>query len=156
LSNQDTNQEIHAIRLHGPWVAKVHASFGEPVIADDQQRRVKIPSDWNDWLGADFYGRVEYRRNFNRPTGLEPGQSVWIVVEQVDCHGEIFLNDQSLGSLSLVESTSGDFLRVEVGQLLERSNVLRVEIEVKADSDRGDRVGLAGGLIGSVRIEIQQ
>ena len=156
MSNQNSNLEIHTIRLHGPWVAKVLVSFGDPIAAEDQQRRVKIPSDWNDWLGADFCGRVEYRRNFNRPTGLEPGQPVWIVVEQVDCRGEVFLNDKPLGSLSLGESPPSEFLRVEVGQLLERSNVLRVEIEVKADSERGDRVGLAGGLIGGVRIEIQQ
>lgn len=161
MSNQDSNLELHTIRLHGPWVAQVLASFGDPISADDQQRRVKIPSDWNDWLGADFCGRVEYRRNFNRPTGLDPGQPVWIVLECVDSYGEVYLNDKNLGSLSLGESNLGesspsDFLRVQVDQLLERSNVLRVEIEVNADSDRGDRVGLAGGLIGNVRIEIQQ
>lgn len=145
-----THPEFHTIRLHGPWVAKVLASFDSASKIDDQERRVKIPSDWGDWLGSEFCGRVEYRRNFNRPTGLEPGQSVWLVVEEVDFHGEVFLNDNYLGSLTFGESP----LRVEVAELLYLSNVLRVEIEVKPDRDRP--ANQAGGLIGSVRIEIQQ
>ena len=152
--------EIHSIRLHGPWDAKVLDDFGDQEKVG-QQRRLKIPSDWGDWLGVNFCGRVEYRRNFNRPTGLEPGQAVWLVVERVNFHGDVFLNDRPLGSLTYCESTLQP-LRVEIREHLELSNVLRIEIHAvaeihaAADSDRPDRVGQTGGLVGSVRIEIEQ
>ena len=153
----NSNPEIHTIRLHGPWVAKVLASFNdESDTVDSQERRVKIPSDWGDWLGSEFLGRVEYRRNFNRPTGLEPGQNIWLVIEQIDSHGDVYLNDQLLGSLTIQGDSAGKPFRIEVAQRLQLSNVLKVEIEVNANSDRGKRTGQAGGLIGSVRIEIQQ
>ena len=129
----NSTPEIHTIRLHGPWVAKVLAVFGEHGEVG-QERRVKIPSDWSDWLGADFCGRVEYLRSFNRPTGLEPNQSVWLVVQQVDFQADVFLNDQPLGHLRLGESPDGQPLRAKVEQHLKLSNTLRVEIEVSADS----------------------
>jgi len=151
----NTKPEIHTIRLHGPWVAKVLAVFGEQAKVG-QERRVKIPDHWGDWLGVDFRGQVEYRRSFNRPTGLEPNQLVWLVVEQVDFHAEIFLNDQRLGHLTFGELPQGQPFRIEIGGLLELSNILRLEIQVAPESNRVDRVGLAGGLIGSVRIEIEQ
>ena len=154
MNSKHSKPEIHTIRLHGPWDAKVLAVFDQQGKVG-QERRVKIPSHWGDWLGVDFCGKVEYRRSFNRPTGLEPDQRVWLVVEQVDFHGDVFLNDQPIGSLTFGENPDRPF-RVEVGESLKLSNVLRIEIQVSADSDRTHRVGLAGGLVGSVRIEIEQ
>ena len=154
MNNKHSQPEIHSIRLHGPWDAKVLDDFGQQGKVG-QERRVKIPSDWGDWLGVNFCGQVEYLRNFNRPTGLESDQAVWLVVEQVDSRGDVFLNDQPIGSLSFNEFPDQPF-RVEIGESLQLSNVLRIEIQVTADSDRAQRVGQAGGLIGSVRIEIEQ
>ena len=154
MSSKHNSPEIHTIRLHGPWDARVLAVSGEQDKLG-QERRVKIPCDWGDWLGVDFCGKVEYRRRFNRPTGLKPKQPVWLVVEQVDSHGDVFLNDQQLGSLTFGQFPDQPF-RVEIGESLELSNVLRVDIQVSPDSDRSSRDGLAGGLIGSVRIEIEQ
>ena len=154
MNTEQAKPDIHSIRLHGPWDAKVVAVYGSHGTVG-QERRVKIPSDWGDWLGADFCGQVEYRRSFNRPTGLEPDQQVWLVVEQVDFHGDVFLNDHSIGSLTCGQSPDSPF-RIEIGKSLELSNVLRIDIQVAADSDRAHRAGLAGGLVGSVRIEIEQ
>ena len=154
MNTKQTKPDIHSIRLHGPWDAKVVAVYGSHGTVG-QERRAKIPSDWGDWLGADFCGQVEYRRSFNRPTGLEPDQQVWLVVEQVDFHGDVFLNAHSIGSLTCGQSPDSPF-RIEIGKSLELSNVLRIDIQVAADSDRAHRAGLAGGLVGSVRIEIEQ
>ena len=77
------------------------------------------------------------------------------MVEQVDFHGDVFLNAHSIGSLTCGQSPDSPF-RIEIGKSLELSNVLRIDIQVAADSDRAHRAGLAGGLVGSVRIEIEQ
>jgi len=151
----NSKPEIHTIRLHGPWTAKVLADFGDQGKVG-QESRVKIPCDWSQWLGVDFCGRVEYRRSFNQPTGLEPNQPVWLAIEQVDFCADVFLNEQPLGHLRLGEFPDGQAFRIEGGEYLKLANVLRVEIEVRSDSDRAHRAGLAGGLIGSVRIEIEQ
>ena len=154
MNTKQTKPDIHSIRLHGPWDAKVVAVYGSHGTVG-QERRAKIPSDWGDWLGADFCGQVEYRRSFNRPTGLEPDQQVWLVVEQLDFHCDLIINAPSIGSLTWGQSPESPF-RIEIGQSLELSNVLRIDIQDAADYDRAHCAGLAGGLVGSVRIEIEQ
>jgi len=148
--------EIHTIRLHGPWIAKV--LFVDPCsdpqnLPDlDQDHRCKIPSDWSDWLGPSFRGRVAYRRSFNRPTQLDPDQKVWLVVEEVDFRAEIFLNDQRLGQTTLGE----DPFRAEIHNQLAVANLIRIEIEKPNRASCDSRAELAGGLIGSVRLEIEE
>ncbi len=114
-------------------------------------QRVKIPSNWGDWLGDSFRGRVAYVRNFGRPTGLAADQVVWLVVEEVDFRGSISLNDQHLGYLQLGDPP----LKIAVESELRKSNQLRIEVEMPIRSDRGDRQKRAGGLTGSVRLEIE-
>ena len=48
-----------------------------------------MPADWCGSLGADFLGRVRYRRNFQKPTGLESGERVWLVVEPPRSRGTV-------------------------------------------------------------------
>lgn len=118
----------------------------------EARRRIKIPSDWSDWLGDSFRGRVVYVRNFGLPTGLDSDQIVWLVVEAVDFFGSVFLNGQSLGDLQLGDPP----MRIEAQRQLRKSNELRIEISLPVQSERGDRNELAGGLIGGVRLEIQE
>ena len=43
--------------------------------------RATMPADWSESFGAGFLGRVRYMRTFQKPTGLERGDKVWLVVE---------------------------------------------------------------------------
>ena len=144
--------DFHSIRLHGPWNAQVLEQFNSAPGEFEHERRTTIPADWGDWLGSAFRGRVAYRRIFHLPTQLDPDQLVWLVIEKVDYQGSLFLNDQSIGTLRLGEAP----LRVEVRQQLLETNLLCIEIELPDDVERGNRSSSAGGLIGGVRLEIQE
>src|SRR6476659_7700200 len=80
---------MHTIRLRGPWELEPVARFvlqadgSYQPVKDDLPApvRVKMPADWSESFGADFLGRVRYRRTFQKPTGLESGERVWLVVE---------------------------------------------------------------------------
>ncbi len=148
--------EIHTIRLHGPWVAKVLAVFdGNCDVDIDHEFKVKVPLQWESWPLSNFRGQIEFRRNFNRPTGLEPDQPVWLVIEQAGIDGKVYLNDREIGGLVKVRpqaklepnSLESD-LRVDVGSLLELSNLIRFETDMVGQQ--------SGELIASVRLEIQQ
>jgi beta-galactosidase/beta-glucuronidase len=146
--------EIHAIRLHGPWKAillrrsaEFDSASAEPAIAIGESTRQKIPSTWNDWLGDSFAGTVAYVRNFNLPTGLEPGQAVFLVVDAAQPSAQVSLNGVLVG-----EWQTGDPpLRVEVHERLTRRNEIRIEVSSHSDptSSPDD-----AGLTGSVRLEI--
>lgn len=123
-------------------------SIGDPEL----EHRVKIPSDWADWLGVSFRGQVAYTRRFNRPTGLEAEQRVWLVIEAIDFRGSVLLNDQPIGCLQFGDPP----LRIEIGSWIQKSNRIRIDIELPIQVDRGDRNQMAGGLIGGVRLEIEE
>ena len=114
------------------------------------ESRHPIPSDWENWLGTSFRGRVEYQRRFGLPTQLETGQAVWLVLEAVDYEASISLNEIELGSMRLGDSP----FRVDIGNRLQHSNHLKVVVELPTEAERGERNSAAGGLIGSVRLEI--
>ena len=103
-------------------------------------------------MGASFRGRVEFRRRFGLPTQLNPGQAVWLVFESVDFQASISLNEIEVGTMRLGD----DAFRVEIGEQLQHSNHLRVVVDLPVEVDRGERNPLAGGLIGSVRLEISE
>ena len=141
--------DLHTIRLHGPWTAQVLDSQNGCDVASSESRQT-IPSDWGNWLGSSFRGRVEYRRRFGLPTHLDPNQAVWLVFESVDFEASITLNEIELGTLRLGDSP----FRAEIRQRLLHSNYLNVIVELPSEVDRGERNSMAGGLIGSVRLEI--
>jgi hypothetical protein len=163
-------QPIHPIRLHGPWRATVtRVDFAQKstaeIGADDshdtskisvgQSTKLQIPCDWGDWLGHDFCGVVSFVRAFGLPTNLDDQQEIWLVIEAVDFRGEIWLNEKRLDNLQLNQPP----LRCPVRHCLQARNCLRIEIEMPAEvhgdsTRRAQRKLLAGGLIGSVRLEI--
>ena len=114
------------------------------------ESRHPIPSDWEAWLGTSFRGRVEYQRRFGLPTQLELGQTVWLVLEAVDYEASISLNEIELGSMRLGDNP----FRVDIRNRLQHSNHLKVVIDLPAEAERGERNSAAGGLIGSVRLEV--
>ncbi len=129
----------HVIRLRGPWQFEVIESRSEMPTATSGKQT--MPGDWSTTLGPDFRGTVAYRRVFHRPTGLEPEQGVWIVIEPLAGTADVTLNQTSLGTL---ESTGGRFA---IESILADDN--RLEIVVTHHDDG------PGGLTGLVSLEIQ-
>ncbi len=126
---------------------------GTSVADAAQEKRVKIPSSWDDWLGATFSGVVAYERTFNLPTGLAPDQTVWLVIEEVDFLANVSLNESFLGELRFAEGP----LRIQVQQLLQPANKLRIEIATRPlEEQKAAGSQTAGGLTGSVRLEIEE
>ena len=155
---------MHTIRLRGPWQCQPLARTRRRADGASQTlsgtlpppSRVTVPSDWTDYPGADFRGRVCYIRNFGRPTGIGPGDRIELVIERIDAFGAAYLNDRLLGTISQGELG----LRADVTDRLGPRNRLAVEVELpecteaSAPLPRGDREARPGGLIGEVRLEI--
>ncbi len=156
---------MHTIRLRGPWnysplcrtvwtAAGASQEIDGPVPAAG---RLKIPANWQETLGEDFFGRVRYQRSFHCPTGLTEQDQVFIVIDQVDALGSVTLNDQHLGDIP----PGADPTRFEITILLQQRNQLEIIVDLPlTDSDSADlirpnRKQEAGGLIGEVKIEIQ-
>ena len=151
----------HAIRLRGPWDFEVLASAadrpGQNLAGAPVANRVELPCDWQATLGVDFRGKVRYRRRFNRPTGLDPHERVWLVVEGVDAFGAAALNGSKLGEVRGYALPAS----FDVTGLLSPSNELAIDVELPAETSgaaapmRPGRETLAGGPIGEVRLEIR-
>lgn len=142
---------MHSIRLRGPWRFEVLER-----LAGDESRRdegkQKMPADWTETLGADFRGTVRYTRTFHQPTGLEPGQQVWLVIEGVTSSGAVTLNDTRLpdcGSTAHDSQVDSPFWRQEIQHLLSANCQLIIDVTHPLDAE------LPGGLTGEVRLEIQ-
>ena len=135
----------HIIRLRGRWEFRVALRLGP----DDTRElalpagRVEMPCDWSASLGADFCGRVVYRRPFNWTAALEPGQSVTLALDGVRQSAQVRLNGKSLGSIG------PDPAWLDVTSLLQPHNELLVDVEC-VDTESGP-----GGLTGEVRLEIE-
>jgi hypothetical protein len=153
----------HVIRLRGPWhyepLVQWELDAGgvlHTVETLPPPGRMVMPADWAQPLGRDFRGRVRFLRPFGRPTRLEPEEQVWLVCDGVDLAGWAFLNGEQLGTVDGFREA----VRFEVTGLLKERNELAIEVElpplVYAEEQqlRPDRAGLAGGVIGEVRLEI--
>jgi hypothetical protein len=151
---------MHTIRLRGPWELEPVQRFvlrpdGCYKLLEDglpAAGRMKMPADWSGLLGADFLGRVRYRRTFQKPTGLESGERVWLVVEGPRSRAVVELNRKRLGD-------AGE--RFDVTGLLENYNRLEILVEHPAVDASGAPVddnatGETGGLVGEVRLEIEE
>ncbi|HVC95444.1 MAG TPA: hypothetical protein VND64_17235 [Pirellulales bacterium] len=155
----------HAIRLRGPWDYEILSlpSPGGRVQGRDltgdiaPAGRTTLPGDWGDILGRDFRGRVRYRRRFNRPSGLDSHERVWLVVEGADARASVALNGRRLGDVHGY-ALLADF---DVTEWVESRNELTLEVELQ-DMEPG-RSGLwrpgrelkPGGPLGEVRLEVR-
>jgi len=140
--------DYHSIRLHGPWQATVLECYQSTAV-ESNATKLAFPCHWDDWLGAEFRGRVQLVRKFNLPTNLEPDQAVWLIVDSVQQNGSFKLNGHTIGSWN-----SGDPpFRSNVRHRLLPANELVVIAELPLAPD-SETTG-TGGFIGSVRLEIE-
>jgi hypothetical protein len=155
---------MHVIRLRGPWqvepverfVAQSDGMYRATSVDLPKAARARMPADWSEQLGDEFSGRVRYVRTFQKPTGLEVGQRVWLVIEPPISWGAVELNHKRLG----VVGRRGGPGRFDVTGCLEPHNRLEIVVEHPALDEHGaanddSNSQLAGGLVGEVRLEIE-
>lgn len=144
------------IRLHGPWSAEVLCQYdhsGRLLDSEVEPFRIKIPGDWDAWVGAGFGGRIRLTRKFNCPTGLNEKQQVLLALESVQLAIEVVLNNKPLAKIGPGDAAT----RMEIRAFLQPANLLTLEIEnplsasVKRAANFSPR---ANGLIQNVRLEI--
>jgi hypothetical protein len=149
--------DIHSIRLRGPWeyeplCREVRLPDGSTEERSEGLRpggRVRMPATWHEMVGSDFRGRVRCRRRFACPRGLEPYETVWLVVQGLDAEGTVSLNSQRLGTIASGQHAQ----RYDVTRLLKERNELIVEVA----GPRG-HIEIVGATptypLGEVRLEI--
>lgn len=157
----------HRIRLRGPWELELLARYvaaGQGVAAAAEvaeglppATRVDVPGDWGRLLGAEFRGRVRYRRAFHAPP-LSEGEAVWLVVDGVDALGSAALNGEPLGPIPGYAAPA----QFDITQRVRPYNLLAIEVKMPPAADeqagtlRPGRAGMPGGLIGEVRLEVRR
>ena len=148
--------DIHTIRLRGPWQMEPLAATsadGRGQGAPDASRpelppaaRVKLPIARAAVLPVDFFGRVRFVRRFQRPTGLEPHETVRLVLDTPWTVGIVTLNERPLES----ETTDGARSEWNITERLADANVVMVELEYRPD----DAPPADAPLLGEVWLEI--
>jgi glycosyl hydrolase family 2 len=145
----------HVIRLRGPWEFEVVENAS--ALTSPRSGKAKLPCDWSEALGREFRGQVRYRRRFNRPSGLDPHERVWLIVEGVDAFGAATLNGRELGEVRGYALPAS----FDVTDLLAQGNELLLDVELPRGLPDGPaplrpgREDLAAGPIGEVRLEIR-
>ncbi len=122
---------MHVIRLRGPWELVTEAA------ASVEPRRVQVPCNPGELLGADFAGQVRLIRPFNTPTNLDPHERVYLVLEGLPPSAVLSLNGDTLPC-----PAGCDPARVDITAELALHNRLEVGFD------------LPGGTLGEVRLEI--
>jgi hypothetical protein len=157
--------DIHVIRLRGPWRVEPLERF-VPHGDGHYQRstdglpfgsRMTMPADWSELCGREFLGRVRYCRVFQKPTGLDSGERVYLVIEPARSYGDVTLNRKRLGDVVW----GGPPARWHITELLEDHNQLEIVVDHPLlDESLGpgddDSTRFAGGLVGEVRLEIEE
>ena len=114
---------VHKIRLRGPWQWKNSLS-GEAVAFDWKEKITTLLQQ----QGED--AELRLARSFNRPTGIEPGEQIDLVVAGLEWK-EVLLNGQ------LLEANSGEEMRFPLDEFLQPRNQLELLV-VKLIADRSD------------------
>ncbi len=94
------------------------------------------------WQSSDVGDVVRWLRAFHKPTGLETGERVWLVVELTGSRAAVRLNGRLLGGVGLGDAVG----RFDITDLLADRNALEIDV---------GRELPAGGLVGQVRLEIE-
>jgi hypothetical protein len=156
---------MHTIRLRGPWLLepierflrRADGSFDRSTVDLPAGARATMPGDWSHEFGGDFAGRVRYRRTFQKPTGLEAGKRVWLVVEPPRSAGTVTLNDAPLGEVRFGDPPA----RFDITTTLNEHNRLEIVVaHPRFDAARAAKEDSSwrspGGLVGEVRLEIEE
>lgn len=121
----------HRIQLRGPWPFEWLSTTTRPEMGA-VTGRVKMPARWRDVFG-DVPGRACFRRRFNKPTNLDPDETVFLILETLGFPVQVSLNGQSLGS----PGNAGETLEFPVADRLQLHNELAVEVHCDAADDTG-------------------
>ncbi|QEG42894.1 hypothetical protein [Roseimaritima ulvae] len=103
----------HAIRLRGPWWCSPGPRF-------DEGRAIRV--QWAADVEAENVDAFVMRRAFNRPTGLEAGDRVYLVAESVEHLRAIELNGQAVWTCEATESVTA--VEVDIVETLQPVNQL--------------------------------
>ena len=112
---------MHTIRLRGPWRVEPVERFvlqrgwwltSARALSLPAAATMTMPADWAAVRWAPiFLGRVRYRRIFQKPTGLESGERVWLVVERPRSRAVCRAKQQAIGRCIAGEPLGGLILR---------------------------------------------
>jgi hypothetical protein len=110
---------------------------------------IRLRDPWDATHQAD--GMVRFSRHFNRPTGLDGGDRVWLVIEGAAPPLAVSLNGHHVGQASRlpahIAATSGRESHYEITPLLQPRNKLEIDLPA-SPSDAPSALGL-------VRLEIE-
>ncbi len=112
---------MHVIRLRGPY------EFQAKVPLQDVATRVDLPLPQ---ISKQLLGGVLIRR-FGKPTGLEPSDQVFVVVESFPVETKVLLNGEPLTAMDETPANvdgGNCLLRQEIGRQLLGRNELRLEL----------------------------
>ena len=156
---------MHTIRLRGPWqlepleryVQCNDGRFQSDTVGLPANERWTMPADWSETMGPGFLGVVRHRRTFQRPSNLGPGAKVWLVIEPPRSYGLVRLGGRPLGEVEF----GGSPARFEITAHLADRNTLEIDVAHPALDDDwippdDGSIHIPGGLIGEVRLEIEE
>lgn len=134
--------EPYRIRLRGPWEVTLIERDGtaEPL------RFAYIPAEWRELFG-DRAGTAVFRRRFNRPTGLEESDEIWIVFPAVPGEVSFEINGRALSPCELTPERRAYDVTAE----LQEFNLMEVQVK----DDPASHAGRPGGLCETVYLEIR-
>jgi hypothetical protein len=85
----DSAESVHRIRLVGPW------EWTDWPVADSADwKKIRLPDDWSSF--QESTASAIFRRRFHCPTGIEPGDRVYVVIDTEVLRGTIRLNGAGL------------------------------------------------------------
>jgi hypothetical protein len=103
-------------------------------------------------FGTAFHGLGRYLRRFGRPTNLEPGQCVELVIESLEPAAQIRLNNRLL----FASRSPDQVWRVDITEQLVARNQLSIDLAYPASNanDNADPTPPRRGLRAAIRLEI--
>lgn len=118
---------MHTIRLRRPWLRTLDDQ-GTPDRVDVPDNRSGINPGAGPGAGHgaghDDASNLTYRRVFNRPTGLQSGDKLWLAIESFRARQiGVLLNDKSI-----FLSDVADPIRIEITSHLKHSNQLVIQL----------------------------
>lgn len=138
----------HTIQLRAPWELRPLMRENES-LATGPPLRVEVPGE-SPLTPVDEQLGLRYSRRFNRPTGIDPHERVWLCCDGADPSARVSLGEHELGHIL------GYALpwEADVTTHLAPHNELIIEV-LPADALRPGREHRPGGLIRDVRLEVR-
>jgi hypothetical protein len=107
----------HLIRLRGPWQFQTLADSTPHATG-----RIELPGDLNQ-LVADYEGTVRFSRRFHKPTGIDSGTRVDLVILGLPDKTQLDINGH-------VEAARPDEHRMDITGRLQPTNEIMLEFPV--------------------------